>query len=73
MTHLSTYSSLYRVWVPLRDDGQSPLISIWIDPYLRAFKSRSEGKGTNVAPIPRVDSVTAADSEDTHSVFPSGM
>jgi len=22
---------LYRVWVPLRDDGRAPLVSIWID------------------------------------------
>jgi hypothetical protein len=29
---------LYRVWVPLRDDGRAPLISIWIDPRMTAFE-----------------------------------
>ena len=31
-------SGLYRVWVPLRDDGRAPLISIWIDPLMTAFE-----------------------------------
>jgi hypothetical protein len=30
--------SLYRVWVPLHDDGKAPLISIWIDPIMTAFE-----------------------------------
>jgi hypothetical protein len=30
--------TLYRIWVPLRDDGAVPLVSIWIDPTLAAFK-----------------------------------
>lgn len=29
---------LYRVWVPLHDDGRAPLISIWIDPTMTAFE-----------------------------------
>jgi hypothetical protein len=29
---------LYRVWVPLRDDGKGPLISIWIDPAMAVFQ-----------------------------------
>ena len=33
---------LYRVWVPLHDDGKAPLISIWIDPNLRAFEFCTE-------------------------------
>jgi hypothetical protein len=32
---------LYRVWVPLRDDGKAPLISIWIDPRMTAFEKQS--------------------------------
>jgi hypothetical protein len=31
-------SGLYRVWVPLHDDGRAPLISIWIDPAMTAFE-----------------------------------
>jgi hypothetical protein len=73
MINFSTCSGLYRVWVPLREDGKSTLISIWIDPYLREFKSCSEEKGTNVVPIHRADSATVADSDETNSVFPSGM
>jgi hypothetical protein len=33
---------LYRVWVALHDDGKAPLISIWIDPDLRAFEFCTE-------------------------------
>jgi hypothetical protein len=72
VTTFAAYSGLYRVWVPLRDDGKSPLISIWIDPSLCAFESCSEEKGTNVARIHRAESVTVADSENANSVFPSG-
>jgi hypothetical protein len=35
----ATRSSLYHVWVPLHDDGKAPLVSIWIDPALTAFRS----------------------------------
>jgi hypothetical protein len=31
-------SGLYRVWVPLHEDGKGPLISIWIDPAVTAFE-----------------------------------
>jgi hypothetical protein len=56
--NLATRSGLYRVWVPVGDDGESPLISIWIDPYLRAFEPRVEEEktlpldtGTSVVPF----------------------
>ncbi len=29
--NITPRSSLYRVWVPLHNDGKAPLISIWID------------------------------------------
>lgn len=35
---LITHRGLYRVWVPIHDDGKAPLISIWIDPGMRAFE-----------------------------------
>ncbi len=45
MTHFSnnsgnfpTRTGLYRVWVPLHDDGKAPLISIWIDPTMKPFE-----------------------------------
>jgi hypothetical protein len=51
----ATRPSLYRVWVPLHDDGKAPLVSIWIDPALTAFISQettahlSEGHWANDA------------------------
>jgi hypothetical protein len=36
--NFTTRPGLYRVWVPLRDDGKAPLISIWIDPMMTAFE-----------------------------------
>jgi len=33
---------LYRVWVPLHNDGKAPLISIWVDPSMGAFEPRGE-------------------------------
>jgi hypothetical protein len=75
----TTRSSLYRVWVPLRDDGKSPLISIWIDSCLRAFDPCGEGEtlehgmGTNSVRVHGADAATVANSGDTDSVFPCGM
>jgi hypothetical protein len=34
-------SSLYCVWVPVRDDGGDRLAAIWIDRAMTAFKSRA--------------------------------
>lgn len=34
-------TGLYRVWVPLHDDGLAPLISIWIDPMMTAFEPQA--------------------------------
>jgi hypothetical protein len=34
----ATRTGLYRVWVPLHDDGKAPLISIWIDPTMKPFE-----------------------------------
>jgi hypothetical protein len=36
--NLSVRPGLYRVWVPLHDDGKTPLISIWIDPAMKGFE-----------------------------------
>jgi hypothetical protein len=33
-----THRGLYRVWVPMHDDGKAPLVSIWIDPGMKAFE-----------------------------------
>jgi hypothetical protein len=41
---------LYRVWVPLHDDGKAPLISIWVDPAMGAFEPRGEKKTCDRAP-----------------------
>jgi hypothetical protein len=36
---------LYRVWVPLRDDGRVPLVSIWIDSTMTAFEPHPQQEG----------------------------
>lgn len=36
----TTRTGLYRVWVPLHDDGRAPLISIWINPTMTAFEQQ---------------------------------
>ena len=33
---------LYCVWVPAHNDGNAPLISIWMDPKMTAFDPRQE-------------------------------
>jgi hypothetical protein len=35
---LNERRGLYRVWVPLHDDGKAPLISIWIDSAMTAIE-----------------------------------
>jgi hypothetical protein len=39
---LITQRGLYRVWVPLREGNREGLVSIWIDPAMRAFESPGE-------------------------------
>jgi len=38
LAKLNERRGLYRVWVPLHDDGKAPLISIWIDPTMTAIE-----------------------------------
>lgn len=38
LSGFSNPNGLYRVWVSLHDDRQAPLIAIWIDPQMTAFK-----------------------------------
>ncbi len=47
---LIIHSGLYRVWVPLHDDGKAPLISIWMDSAMGAFEPRGEKKACDRAP-----------------------
>ncbi|MGA7624170.1 MAG: hypothetical protein WB630_14795 [Candidatus Acidiferrales bacterium] len=35
-------TGIYRVWVPLQNDGKPPLISIWMNPKMTAFKSEAQ-------------------------------
>lgn len=35
----NSHRGLYRVWVPLHDDGKAPLICVWIDPSMTGFES----------------------------------
>jgi hypothetical protein len=39
-------TGLYRVWVPLRDGGRVPLVSIWIDSTMAASEPRPYQEGT---------------------------
>lgn len=34
----TNFTKLYCVWVPARDDGNAPLVSIWIDPTMTAIE-----------------------------------
>ena len=70
MANFAAFSGLYRVWVPLGDDGKSPLISIWIDPSLQAFQSRADEKGTDPVAMQRANPTTVADLTDADSNFP---
>lgn len=52
---------LYRVWVPLRDDGKGPLISIWIDPAMTAFKPDARENPASVSSIDEKESAEPID------------
>jgi hypothetical protein len=41
-------SSLYCVWVPMRDGEGYQLVSIWIDPAMTAFKSRARETSASI-------------------------
>jgi hypothetical protein len=57
-------SGLYRVWVPLHDDGRPPLISIWIDPAMTAFEVQVCQEGANVSGIS--EDAVVEEIEDPH-------
>ena len=40
---------LYCVWVPVREGNRDRLISIWIDPAMRAFETQGELQAGNPA------------------------
>ena len=54
---LNERRGLYRVWVPLRDDGKAPLISIWIDSAMTAIELCHRDESGELAPISE-DAVT---------------
>jgi len=58
----STRPDLYCVWVPLRDDGRPPLISIWIDSKMTALERKPSQEGTG--PAQTSEDVVAEVTED---------
>jgi hypothetical protein len=54
-------SGLYCVWVPLRDDGKAPLVSIWIDSSMTAFEPRPQQEAIAV---PEANEAAMADEFD---------
>jgi hypothetical protein len=54
---------LYRVWVPLHNDGKAPLISIWIDPTMTAFERQQSHEG--IRPSGVRDGEVAEEIEDS--------
>jgi hypothetical protein len=67
--NFTTRLGLYRVWVPLHDDGTAPLISIWIDPTMTTFEQ--EQGHEEIGPSGVSDSAIAEKIED--SMRPTGV
>ena len=62
---------LYRIWVPLHDDGEVPLVSIWIDPALTAFQSRVQVTTSAISLEGQAkDSTDQFLAEDLSSILP---
>jgi hypothetical protein len=58
-----TREGLYRIWVPMRDDGKAPLISIWIDPTMAAFERQQRHEDSSPSGVS--DSSIAEEIEDS--------
>lgn len=58
---LNARSRLYRVWVPLRDDGKQLLVCIWIDSTMPRFKAQLERDNERAAEIEGEASEEGAD------------
>ncbi len=61
--NFTTREGLYRVWVPPRDDGSAPLISIWIDPTMAAFSRQQRRQDSSSSGVS--DSSIAEEIEDS--------
>jgi len=48
---LNERRGLYRVWIPLHDDGKAPLISIWIDSAMTAIERCHRDESRELAAI----------------------
>jgi hypothetical protein len=62
-------TGLYRVWVPLRDDGKVPLISIWMDPSATAFEPDAR---ENPATVSSIGEKEIADQSDEYPLCAYG-
>ena len=63
LENFMTREGLYRVWVPMRDDGKAPLISIWIDPTMAAFERQQRHEDSSPSAVG--DSSIAEEIEDS--------
>jgi hypothetical protein len=59
----SARQGLYRVWVPLHDDGKAPLISIWIDSTMTALER--EQRQQDIGRSSASDGAVAEEVEDS--------
>jgi hypothetical protein len=67
----ATRPTLYRIWVPLQDDGGVHLVSIWIYSALTAFQSSARvATAANSLEGHEKDSTDRLDAEDLNSILP---
>jgi hypothetical protein len=52
-----THRGLYRVWVSMHDDGKAPLVSIWIDPGMKAFEPQDGKEHITLSGVKGDDSI----------------
>ena len=69
--NLTARPGLYRVWVPLRNDGRGPLISIWIDPAMTAFESQPREESIGPSEIGEAAMAEEEDPKRRGTVAPS--
>lgn len=65
VTDRKTAPGLYCVWVPVRNDGRTQLISIWVDPKMAVFERCDQDHiADHAASATQTEEATTEQTED---------
>jgi hypothetical protein len=71
LTVNSNRNGLYRVWVPLHNDGKVPLVCVWIDPKMTAFGAHNHAEHAEAVAVTNTEEAIASADDGPRCAAPS--